>query len=631
MLKMKRLVIIFLSFCPILLNAKNPVLPPDSLKQAQVDSLLSLGVGRLSVSAPSKDQIRAFVKSHPILDNGTPPEKYSVQPRTKNQPMPGQLTAEFVARGLNAINVLRFIAGLDADVQLADSEQVDCQQAALMCAVTKIDRQSAKNPSGMSREQFKKSLETYNQSVLAVGGSSLDRSILFNLSKSSGKDVTADVCSRRHLLNPMLEKVALGHVGKYALVKPMVKTGEMPVNQGIVAWPAQNTPLDYFDISTPLSLSFSDDYDIKGNVILVMVRQNDGKVWKFGRLLPNFDGFYSTSSKDCGTSNCIVWKPDLDQYRANDFFSIHVAGVKYKGVELPTIEYTISFFNLFTVFVNGYLNIMEPVSSINSADYKGNQEITSVDMPATVKSIGNQAFAGCINLERVTLPQSLPAVPNEMFKGCVRLKSISLPHTVKTIGVDAFAGCSAMGRFGISYKLQTIESGAFMGCAALREIDLPETLHEIGTKAFANCVGLTKVEIPLHVTKIGVSAFSGCKALKTVTFAEAPTATLELQPNVFQGCTSIDSISIPGSVRAISQHAFAGCSSLKVIHIAEGVKRIDEKAFDKTPLQRIYIPASVERIGHVSSIPSTAIIICKPGSYAEKWAKGLYRKYQLAE
>lgn len=627
--KMNKIALVLSLVCLGVAQVFGSIAQPDSLKKAQVDSLLAIGAGTLSVNAPTKDEIRDFVKRNAILENGIAPAKYSTQPRTKAPLAQGTLSSEFMSRGINAINVVRYVAGVDSDVKLNEAGLDKCQQAALMCAASKIDKQGLKCPEGMDRELYKNALETYSNAVVAVGGESLDRTILFNMVKGSGKDVMADVCSRRQVLNPQLEQVAFGHVGKYALLQPTLKSSELPIEQIIVAWPAQNTPLDYFDISSPLSLMFSADYDIKGNVILVMVRLNDGKMWKFGRLLPKQDGFYSTSSKSCGLPGCITWKPDLDQYRANDQFSIHVSGVKFRGVELPTIEYRISFFNLFTVFVNGYLKIMEPVSTVNGADYKGNQEITSIDIASSVKNIDNSAFAGCIKLERIGLPQSIETISGSMFKGCVALEKVELPNTVTLIETDAFAGCSAMARLGISYKLKTIESGAFKGCTALTSFDLPESLQEIGTNAFAGCSGLTKIQIPLNVTRIGVGAFSGCTSLKEITFAEAGNSPLDLQAHVFQGCVAIDSIAIPSSVRAINEYAFDGCTSLKVIHIAEGVKKIAENAFAKTALQRIYIPSSVECIGRVSAIPTTAIIYCKAGSYAEKWAKGLYRKYQL--
>lgn len=605
-------------------------LAPDSLKRAQTDSLLALGAGKLSVVAPTQEQIRKFVKFNPMLDNGAAPAKYAQQPRLKAPFMQGQLSPDFVQRGLNALNVMRYIAGIGANVELNGEQAEICQVAALLCAISKTATGEPKPPVGMEKDVHKQALQVLSKSVVATGSESLDRATALELVPDAGKDAMGDVCRRRQLLNPALRQVAFGQVGKFGVINTAGFMPEVPVSHGIVAWPAQNTPLDYFDISVPLSLMFSDDYDIKGNVILVMVRLHDGKVWKFGRLLPKQDGYYSTSTARCGLPSCIVWKPNLDQYRTSDQFSVHVSGVKFRGLALPTIEYTISFFDLFTVFVNGYLSVMEPISTIASNQYQGNTAITSVDIASSVQTIEPSAFAGCIGIERVKLPESLAGIASSSFKGCVGLKSIDLPNTVLAIDDEAFAGCSGIARLGISYKLQRVGKAAFKGCVSMSGVDLPESLQEIGANAFADCAALAQVAIPPNVSKIGTGAFSGCTALRRADFAPSSGATaLELSAHAFQGCIALDSINIPGLVPAIEEFTFDGCTSLKVIRIAEGVQRISDNAFLKTPLERIYIPASVVSIGRVSAIPSTAVIYCKKGSYAEKWAKELFRRYEL--
>lgn len=619
---------VFLTFCVFNVSALDFFSQSDSLKKAQVDSLLALGAGKLSVKTHTPDEIRGFIRKNPILSNGVVPNKYIVQPRVKQPFAQGELNSEFIARGINAINVVRYIAGIDA-VELDASKLSDCQAAALMCAATKADKGTPKIPDGMKKDFFKGALQTYSNSKLAVGNEQLDRTIIYDCVRSASKDEVADVCNRRELLNPALQKLAFGHVGKYALLNITGTKADVSIENSIVAWPAQNTPLDYFDVGSPLSLMFNGDYDVKGNVVLVMVRLHDGKVWKFGRLLPKQDGYYSTSTLNCGMPNCIIWKPDIDQYRANDQFSIHVSGVKFRGVELPTIEYTVRFFNLFTVFVNGYLNIMDPISSINGNDFKGNKDIVSVDIAKSVKTIEKSAFLGCINLEQVNLPESFEIIQNSVFKGCIALKSIKLPNTVTQIEGDAFAGCSGLTSVGISYKLQKIETSAFKGCSQLSSIDFPQSLVQIGVNAFSECTALQKIQIPLNVKFIGTGAFAGCSSLKSVVFEESEQASVDLSAHVFSLCISLDSISIPGSVKTIEEYAFDGCSNLKVIRISEGVTKIADNAFTKTPLQRIYIPSSVQSIGRVSAIPSTATIYCKAGSFAEKWAKSLFRKYEL--
>lgn len=608
--------------------------PADSLRQAKLDSLLSIGVARLTVQSPSADDIRAYIKQHPMLDYGQQPAKYAQQPKVRSPFAPGSLSEPFVQRGLNAVNAMRYIAGLEPNVRVDVAQLADVQAAALLCAATKQAHPTAKTlPAGYDKGLQQQGLRSLVDAMVGESAEQTDRAVVFDLVRDARKAEMPDVARRRTLLSTALQTVAVGQVGKYTVLKPGLQHVAPANAPKMVAWPAQQMPLDYFDVNTPLSLCFTDDYDIKGNVVVVMVRQHDGRVWKFGRLLPKSDGYYNTSTATAGgTSRCIVWRPNgIDQYRPNDRFAIHVSGIKYQGFELPPIEYTVSFFSLFSVFSQGYLRIMEPVSSIAPGAYKANGELLLADVARSVTTIGPAAFAGCIKLERVELAAALQGISAETFKGCVSLKNIALPQTVTEVGVESFAGCAALQRVGISYKLERIDRAAFNGCTALSEIDLPESLREIGPNAFAGCTNLAQISIPKGVSKIGISAFTGCTGLRRLSIEAGDATTLELASHAFQGCTSLDSVSLPGSVVALEEQVFDGCTSLRVVRIGEGTQRIADNAFGRIPLERIYIPASVQQIGRVSAIPTTATIYCPAGSYAEKWAKSLFRKYLIVK
>ncbi|MBQ9470923.1 MAG: leucine-rich repeat domain-containing protein [Bacteroidales bacterium] len=625
-LNARYLVVVILGLYSIACHAYQP--PADSLRQAQLDSLLRLGVGRLSVAEPSNDGIRAHIKRQPMLDYGEQFAKYDSPPKVRPPWAAGRLGASYVQRGLNAINAMRYIAGLEPNVRLDASQADACQAAALACAAGRSAKPSAM-PSGMDKMLWQRGLRALEGALVAESSEQLDRAVVFDLLRDARKAELSDVLRRRELLNPALSAVAVGQVGKYCVLKPVK---EQPQGPFMVPWPAQRTPIDYFDVNTPLSIIFSDGYDIKGNVVVVMVRKHDGRVWRFGRLLPKADGHYSTSTTASGgSSRCIVWRPNgIDQYRPGDLFAIHVSGVKYQGIELPPIEYTVAFFSLFTVLSNGYLHVMEPVSAIGSGAYKANADLTSVDIDRSVVSIGTAAFASCTKLERVNLPAALPTIPPELFKGCIALKGISLPQTAISVGDEAFAGCAALASLGMSYKLESIGRAAFSGCTSLGAVELPESLREIGPNAFAGCAALAQLSIPKGVRRIGPSAFSGCAGLRRLSIeGGGEPASLELCAHAFQGCPALDSVSLPGAMQALEEQVFDGCSTLRVVRIGEGTTRIADNAFGRAPVERIYIPASVQQIGRVSAIPTTATIYCPAGSYAEHWAKGLFRKYVI--
>ncbi len=72
------------------------------------------------------------------------------------------------------------------------------------------------------------------------------------------------------------------------------------------------------------------------------------------------------------------------------------------------------------------------------------ENLQSVSIPKSVKTIGNQAFFNCESLKSVTIPSSVTSIGNQAFYACSSLKSVTIPSSVKIIGCEAFNGCSGL-------------------------------------------------------------------------------------------------------------------------------------------------------------------------------------------
>ena len=77
-----------------------------------------------------------------------------------------------------------------------------------------------------------------------------------------------------------------------------------------------------------------------------------------------------------------------------------------------------------------------PVRKINDAAFIVCQNITSVQIPATVREIGARAFSDCWNLESITFADGsgLTTVGDAAFTNCIRLTSITFPKTLSREG-----------------------------------------------------------------------------------------------------------------------------------------------------------------------------------------------------
>ena len=180
-----------------------------------------------------------------------------------------------------------------------------------------------------------------------------------------------------------------------------------------------------------------------------------------------------------------------------------------------------------------------PVTEIadNAFDYCNN--ITSITIPNSVKSIGSRAFAGCEKLTSINIPEGIKRIEYDTFSCCYRLKNIKLPKSLTRICEGAFAYCSDL------------------------NIEIPEGVSSIDKHAFTNCKSLTIIKIPAKTTTLGEGAFSACKSLEKVKISEGVSS---LGQNAFRGCTSLTNIEIPESIKSIGSSAFYECQNLSTVY-----------------------------------------------------------------
>ena len=263
--------------------------------------------------------------------------------------------------------------------------------------------------------------------------------------------------------------------------------------------------------------------------------------------------------------------------------------------------------------------------------------LVSVNIPAEVKinakvytvtSIDEGAFDGDENLTSVTLPATIVSIGKNAFNCCTALKSIEIPNSVITIGDYAFAYCEGLTSLSLGSSVTSIGMQAFYYCTALTSLTIPNSVITIGDYAFAYCEGLTSLTIPASVTTIEVGAFIMCRGIESIVVEKENTtydsrdnchALIETASNkliagcktsvvpasvtsignyAFAYCTDLTSIDIPASVTSIGNYAFDGCTSLKSIVLPASLKSIGEWAFSFCEsLESVTLPPFVEHIG----------------------------------
>ena len=260
--------------------------------------------------------------------------------------------------------------------------------------------------------------------------------------------------------------------------------------------------------------------------------------------------------------------------------------------------------------------------------FDGCAALTSVELPASLKSICWMGFAGCSSLTSLDLPEGLTYVEGSTFQGCSSLTTIHIPASLGSVSGSDFVGCSSLTSVtvaldnpnmssvdGVLYNknktalilcpngktsvnipttVTRIYDYAFDGCARLTSIEIPASVTGIDSHAFANCTSLTSMKLPSSLEYMKSYVFLGCTSLISVDLPETLT---EIPISTFTSCTSLSSIDLPDSLTAIYDYAFQGCTSLSSIDLPDGLATISHGAFTScTSLSEISIPSTVKNI-----------------------------------
>ena len=89
------------------------------------------------------------------------------------------------------------------------------------------------------------------------------------------------------------------------------------------------------------------------------------------------------------------------------------------------------------------IDIPEGVEKIGESALEG-QEIKSVSLPRTLKTISAKAFKDCTDLEEVECPESVEEVGDLVWSGCTSLKTLSIPNEDAEIGNSILDGCTSL-------------------------------------------------------------------------------------------------------------------------------------------------------------------------------------------
>ncbi len=218
------------------------------------------------------------------------------------------------------------------------------------------------------------------------------------------------------------------------------------------------------------------------------------------------------------------------------------------------------------------------VTEIAPGAFVGQDKMTDVSIPATVKTIGDGAFDGCTALKSMTIGDAVTKLGAYAFRNCMSLETVVIGAKVTKILNNTFDGCVALTAVTIPEKVTEIGAYAFNGCTALATVTYETTaLKTINARAFADCVALANVTIPATVTKVGGSAYANT--------AFANNASNKVDGILYCGTVLLKAdtnltgeITVKADTTLIADRAFEDCKL--ITNVNTGTASIGKNVFD---------------------------------------------------
>lgn len=249
--------------------------------------------------------------------------------------------------------------------------------------------------------------------------------------------------------------------------------------------------------------------------------------------------------------------------------------------------------------IDNYLDVDLELATVS--ERSGSRQVRDV--------LPRRAFQYASRLRSIVLPERLKSVGERAFASCYALEEVLMPPCVTELGDQAFEGCDDLRYFSVPNGLESIGRQCFKGCGQLRRLDLPRGVRDIGSEAFDGC-GLTELYIPLYcqiendnlgdmaqLQRIDVDrdnttyssvdhALYDHSGRVLLLFPRARSGSCQLPDGVEQigdrafYKSRLSAIELPATVTRLGQSAFAGCSQLTQLWLPDGVVELPARALE---------------------------------------------------
>ena len=278
------------------------------------------------------------------------------------------------------------------------------------------------------------------------------------------------------------------------------------------------------------------------------------------------------------------------------------------------------------------------VSAIESSAFYGQNEVTSLTLPDTVRALHSGAISGMDNLTSVTLNEGLEYIGGSNFNRCSALTSLTIPASVRIFD-GAIGSCDQLKEItfeGVCPIFVNTEFSFFIMpedyvvyvpddqfdayAAALAEAgDVVDHLQPSGRNAVVvekennedwfifdaetgTITGYKEyhafVEIPATIGGVAVKAIGEDAFLSdySVFGLVLPEGLERVDARAFRQASNLCYVKFPGTLRTIGEEAFNNAQIVEIVW-SEGLEEIGARAFQYDMEEVIELPSTVRTIG----------------------------------
>ncbi len=388
-MKRARLVSILLAVCLTALSVVNvfaddvievvsvgadeaPLLEPPSI-QPYATTIVTIDRTR------TKEGIAAMARQLPHSGFSSKVTAYEQMPIFTAPYSAGTLKRDDIADALNALKMVRYIAGLPYEnINFSDQLNNISQHGAVLLAASNQFSHYPDQPSDMPDSFYEIGYKGCSEANISAGLSNIAKSVLGFIADGGSNNIER-AGHRRWILKPGADNFGIGYARNTASgVSYGGNRISMHVFSGLgywqcesdsyIAWPnSGDFPIQYFTNTQDLSYKPPYPWSInlgaayaqpnRNSIALTLTRARDGKVWSFNNSTPQLglNGMPDNSmhlavdNGGYGMQKAILFRPDvttLGEIRDGDRFTVNLSGINTAQGQPTTLTYTIKFFDL---------------------------------------------------------------------------------------------------------------------------------------------------------------------------------------------------------------------------------------------------------------------------------------------